>query len=523
MTNEERQNHNELVKEKQTLQDENLLLKVHVEWLEQQLKLAKAREFGPSSEKSTPTQEVLVFNEAEQLAEPEILEPTIEVPAHKRKPKKTHEELFKNIPVEEVHYPLEGDDLICETCNSPIHIVGTEVQREIEIIPPQFKLVKRIREKGCCPNCQKEGNDVPFIVAPAPKPAFTGSFASPSAVAFVLFQKFVLGTPLYRQEQFLKNQGLPLSRQTLANWMLWGAEILGRIYSRMKTHLLALDILHADETAMQVLKEPGRKAQTKSSMWLYLSGRAGPPIVIYEYKPTRAAEHPKTFLQNFTGCLHTDGYVCYENLPGVKLSGCWSHTRRKFFDIIKILPRSARDKGGTLAHEGLAFCDKIFEIERKLHDCSDEERKAGRLKLSKPKLDEFRLWLDVQSVSALPQSALGKAVVYCLNQWSKLIVFLEDGRLEVDNNRAERAVKPFVIGRKNWLFANTPCGAQSSATSYSVVESAKQNGLNPLAYLTHIFSILHTISSQDTAALDALMPWSEEMQTRFNIDKQSPA
>ena len=170
-----------------------------------------------------------------------------------------------------------------------------------------------------------------------------------------------------------------------------------------------------------------------------------------------------------------------------------------------------------------SVCDEIFKIERELHDCSPEERKAGRLKLSKPKLDEFRLWLDVQSVSALPQSALGKAVGYCLNQWSKLIVFLEDGRLEVDNNRAERAVKPFVIGRKNWLFANTPCGAQSSAISYSVVESAKQNGLNPLSYLTHVFSTLHTIASQDTDALDALMPWSAEMQTRFNIDKQSPA
>jgi transposase len=291
-----------------------------------------------------------------------------------------------------------------------------------------------------------------------PTPAFPNSLASPSAVAHIMCQKFVEGLPLYRQEAALSRLGFHLSRQTLANWMLVGADWLKPLYARMKAYLLTRDIAHADETTLQVLKEAGRAAQTESYLWLYRSGRDGPPIVLFEYQPTRAAQHPRAFLQGFCGYLHVDGYVGYDGLPGVRLVGCWAHARRKFLEAINLLPAKERKKGGTIAHQGLAYCNQLFEIERALHDLLPEERLAARQRRSTLVLEQFRAWLNERADQVLPKSKLGEAVTYCRNQWSKLQGFLWDGRLELDNNRSERAIKPFVIGRKNWLFANTPRG-----------------------------------------------------------------
>jgi hypothetical protein len=330
-------------------------------------------------------------------------------------------------------------------------------------------------------------------------------------------QKFVEGSPLYRQEHSFARLGFSLSRQTMANWMLVGADWLKPLYARMKWHLLKRDIAHADETTLQVLKEAGRAAQSTSYMWLYRSGRDGPPIVLFDYQTTRAGAHPNAFLKGFRGYLHVDGYVGYEGLTGVTLVGCWAHARRKFMEAIHVLPAPERKKGGTHAHKGLDFCNQLFEIERTLHDVTPEERLAGREQRSRPVLALFRAWLDQMSVSALPKSKLGEAITYCLNQWRKLQGFLLDGRLELDNNRSERAIKPFVIGRKNWLFANTPGGARCSATIYSLVETAKENALNPFTYLTYLFEQLPNIDRKDAAALDALLPWSETVQSRCQV------
>ena len=272
---------------------------------------------------------------------------------------------------------------------------------------------------------------------------------------------------------------------------------------------------------MQVLNEEGRAAQSTSYMWLYRSGRDGPPIVLFEYQPTRAAEHPRRFLQGFSGYLHVDGYVGYEGLPGITLAGCWSHARRKFVEAVNVLPAPTRKAGGTPAHAGLAFCDALFKIERDLHDATAEERFAGRLVRSRAVLDKLRVWLDEMEAKVLPKSLLGTAVTYCRNQWSKLNTFLLDGRLEIDNNRSERAIKPFVIGRKNWLFANTTRGANSSAVIYSLVETAKENGLNPFPYLTYLFEQLPNINLKDPEALDLLLPWAEPIQTKFRVPAKS--
>ena len=216
------------------------------------------------------------------------------------------------------------------------------------------------------------------------------------------------------------------------------------------------------------------------------------------------------FLAGFKGYLHVDGYAGYDSLPGVTLSGCWAHARRKFFEALNAIPPSER-AAPTVAREGLVFCDKLFAIERGLHDLAPTERHAGRLEKSRPAVDAFEAWLKFHTPRVLPKSPTGQAIQYCRNQWAKLTVFLRDGRLELDNNRSERAIKPFVIGRKNWLFANTPRGAKASATIYSVIETAKENGLNPFAYLTYLFERLPNVSVGDSAAIDALLPYSASL------------
>jgi hypothetical protein len=234
---------------------------------------------------------------------------------------------------------------------------------------------------------------------------------------------------------------------------------LNLLYDRMRHHLLEQEILHADETTLQVLRETERSAETTSYMWLYRTGRQGPPIILYDYQRTRASKHPRQFLSGFKGYLHVDGYSGYHDLPGVTLVGCWAHARRKFDEALKALPGSAAT-ASVAAKEGLDFCNQLFAIERDLHDVTPEERHKIRLARSRLVLDAFWSWLKTQAPRVLPKSALGQAIKYCLNQWDKLETFLKDGRLELDNNRSERSIKPFVIGRKNWLFTNTPRGAR---------------------------------------------------------------
>jgi hypothetical protein len=328
-------------------------------------------------------------------------------------------------------------------------------------------------------------------------------------MAFIMERKYVLAVPLYRQEQQFKHYGIELSRQTLANWMIRGAtDWLSLLYARMKVHLLQHDILHADETTLQVLREDGRTATSKSYMWLYATGHTDIPIYLYDYQTTRASKHPQKMLHGFSGYLHADGYAGYNGISEVKIVGCFAHARRKFTDALKALPDDS-SRTSSVAQEGLAFCDRLFEMERKIKDESTEQRYTQRLEHSKSLLDDFLVWLKTKKRQVLPKSALGKAIDYCLKQWDKLTTFLLDGRLEISNNRGERAIKPFIIGRKNFLFSNTPKGAKASALIYSVVETAKANGLSPFHYLTYLFEQLPNIDTTNQSQLDDLLPWSE--------------
>jgi hypothetical protein len=292
--------------------------------------------------------------------------------------------------------------------------------------------------------------------------------------------------------------------------MLKGSEWLDWIYPRLKQKLLEQEVLHADETTLQVLKEPGRPAETQSYMWLYRTGSQGPPIILYEYQETRSGKHPRKFLKGFKGYLHADGYAGYHDIPDVILCGCWAHLRRKFDEALKGLPAKKR-ASGSQSRKALDRMNQLFAIEQKLKQLTPEERLKVRNEKSRPIVEEFRKWLEDILPGVLPKSLFGTAVNYALNQWTKLIRFLEDGRTEIDNNRAERSIKPFVIGRKNWLFCNSPKGAHASAVIYSIIETAKENKLNPYAYLNFLFEKLPNLESRDDETLDQLLPWNVKL------------
>lgn len=498
------------------LEQENAELTAKVNWLLEQFRLSRHRRFGSSSERVVPGQ-LQLFNEAEAEAKPDALEPTIETITYKRRKQQGHREaVLQDLPVETIEYRLSEEEKICSVCAGPLHEMSTEVRQEIKFIPAQVKVIKHVRYIYSCRRCEREEITTPVITAPAPQAVIPGSLASPSSVAYIMNQKYVDGLPLYRQEQQLSRLGVELSRQTMANWMIQGADRwLCQIFNRLHEHLLKLDILHADETTLQVLHEEGRAAKTKSYMWLYRSGRYGPSIVLFDYQTTRSGNHPRQFLAGFKGYLHIDGYDGYNGLPDVILAGCWSHARRKFAEALKALP-AGKGSAPVVAREGLEFCNRVFAIERDLHDLTPEERYKKRLELSRPVLDDFSAWLKTQLPRVLPKSALGVAIRYCRNQWDKLETFLLDGRLEVDNNRSERSIKPFVIGRKNFLFSNTPRGARASAIIYSVVETAKENGLIPFQYLCYLFEQLPNLGGKD---LDELLPWSESLPDTCRINK----
>ena len=503
----------------ESLQEQNAKLQMQVDelaaklkWYEEQFRLGQQKKFGASSERTNPDQ-LQLFNEAELEANPAQPEPTVETITYERKKeRRQREDLTEHLPVETIEYHLPEAEQVCPCCGGSLHAMSTEVRQELKIVPAEVKVVRHVRHVYACRRCEREGTQTPVITAAMPNPAAPGSLASPSILAHIMTEKYVDAMPLHRQEQQFARLGVPLSRQTLANWTISAADRwLQPLYDRMHTHLLVQPVLHADETPLQVLREPGRAAQTPSYLWLYRTGRIGPPIVLYEYKPTRGGEHPRAFLAGFGGYLHVDGFPGYHKVAGVTLVGCWAHARRKFDEALKALP-DGKQKAAVTAGEGLAFCNRLFAIERDIRDATAEERLRVRREQSRPVVDAFSAWLRAQRPRVLPKSTLGQAIAYCQNQWDKLEVFLQDGRLELDNNRSERSVKPFVIGRKNWLFANTPRGARASATIYSVIETARENGLNPTAYLTWLFEELPQLDDlKDSAALDRFLPWSQSL------------
>ncbi len=493
-----------------------LLLKFY----EDQFKLAQRHRFGASSEQS-PEQLRFenIFNEAEDLSDMSLPEPVIEEITYKRKKRvgKRKEDL-KGLPVHRVDYELPESERICPECGEQMHDIGVTVRDELEIIPAKVIHKEHAVHAYGCENCGKTGERASIMRAPAPEPLISGSLASPSAVAQIAAQKYVNGIPLYRMEKGLAYDGVNISRQTMANWLIYCAQnYLTGIYSLMKVCLLNEKVLHADETPVQVLQEPGRAAQTKSYEWLYRTSIcAEQQIVIYEYQQTRRQEYPRAFLKDFKGYIHTDGYKVYHNLPSeIVVVGCWAHVRRYWMDVYETVAENKRS--GSNAECGLLFCNLLFAYEDEFRELTPEDRYRKRLEYSKPVSDEFFNWLG--RLNPAPKLPLGVAVHYALSQREYLENIYLDGRLELSNNAAERAVRPFVQGRKQWLFSNTPDGAESSSIYYSIIETAKENNLNPFQYLKHILEKLPGALSSD---LEELLPWSESLPDVCRVPEKTP-
>ncbi len=479
------------------------------QWLMEQFRLLRHNQYGAASEQSNPDQ-LNLFNEAEAAFDQDMPEPEIsEVKAHYRKKTRlTTDRLPEDIPVEIIEHTLPEDERICTECGGELHSMGKETREELKIIPAKAVIVRHVRSVYSCRNCENTSDHVPVIKADMPEPVIKGGFASPEAVAHIAVQKFMMASPLYRQEKEWELSGILLSRQTMSNWLIKISEDwLLPIYEEMKHRLCEHEVLHADETTLQVLKEPEKAAQSKSYMWLYrTSGEAKQQIVLYEYQPDRKRVHPEEFLKGFSGYLHTDGYDGYHNLPkNITVVGCLAHLRRKLFDAMKTLPKESRTTSN--AAKGVGYCDKLFHFEKQFALMTPEKRIEERELLSRPLMNEFFCWID--SLSVLPGTLLGKAIHYAKSQRKYLERYLLDGRLEISNNRAERSIKPFVIGRKNWIFAGTPNGAKASAIYYSLIVTAKENGLSPFEYLSWILKNMPNLGKPGyVSSINDLLPGS---------------
>ena len=511
-------------------------LQAQNQWLMEQLRLLKKRAYGTSSEKASEEvyeQLSLLFNEAEAYVDAESCDaakaPAVEVKAHSRKRKsgKVRDIVPANIPVEVVEHHLSDEELACPQCGSQMTAIGKEIRETLVFKPAEAYIRQDVYYSYACQNCRKndestldetsesEEKVVPVVRAQREPALIPGGYASAEAVAHIAVQKFKMGSPLYRQEQEWNAAGVMLSRQTMSNWLIrCSGDWCRPVYDELRQRLIGQhDLLHADETVVQVLHEPGRAPQTKSYMWLYrTSGDAEHPIVLYDYQPGRGQEYPEAFLAGFRGYLQTDGYSGYNGLRDVVHVGCWAHARRKFEEARQAVLNGKRS---PTAEEGVAYCTKLFDLETRFKDLPPEERRNKRLEQAKPVLDAMLSWANTRN--AAPKSKLGIALNYLKNQWQTLIAYLEDGRIELSNNRAERSIKPFVIARKNFLFANTPSGAESSAVLFSLIETAKEEGLDPYRYLVWLFREAPARFCTDRNWAASLLPQCAPAECRTNV------
>lgn len=479
------------------------------QWLLEQLKLARRQRFGASSEKSKTDESEQLSLFSELRADIVIRGPEIrEISAYRRRKagQVGMARLPQDLPVEIVEHELPEGARNCPECGGMLHTIGCETRDELKFVPARAVVVRHIRHTYACRHCEKHSDHVPVIRSGMPNPVIKGSFASPEAVAHIAYEKFAMGSPLYRQEQDWARKGVELSRQVMSGWLMRATQDwLYPIYDALKERLLSRDVLHADETVVQVLHEPAKAPQSKSYMWMYRTGSdASRAIILYEYRASRQARHPETFLRDYHGFLHTDGYDGYHDLPaGISVVGCWAHVRRRFDEAIKTIPLSGRADSPPM--EAIRRIGRLYKLEEALQPLSAAERFKARQQESRPLVEAFFDWCNAQN--ALPKSHFGRAISYALHQRVWLEKYLLDGRLEIDNNRAERSIKPFVIGRKNWLFCNTQEGAKVSAVLYSVIETAKENGIHPFEYLTHVFRNAPNLDmASNSSAIESLLP-----------------
>ena len=494
-------------------------LKRKLEHMNEVFANAQRARFGQSSEQKSYVlgkDQLSLFNEAEEAQDHKAEEPTsdtILIAAHERKKKRSQAEMLNHLPEEEVLLEIPEEQLVCGKCGGKMKPIGKKFLRhEMQIIPKQVKLLAYYAVTYACDSCEKDTGFAHITAVKPPVPLMKHSLASASTVAYIMTQKYVDGLPLARQEKIWAREGISLSRATMANWVIQCSQSwLKPLYKHMKQELLTHSVIHADETVVQVLKEEGKPATSESRMWLYASAALlRHQVRIFEYQPDRSGKRPESFLRGFAGCLVTDGYAGYNQVQNVTHCGCWAHARRKW--------REAMPEGATVktskAAVGFQYCNKLFAEERKCAPYQPKYRQEYRQNRELPLLEEYYAWLN--TVHPEKGSKLEEAVRYSLNQKQRLMAYLDHGEVPISNNLAENAIRPFTLGRKNWLFCDTPKGAEASAIVYSLVESAKANGVEPFAYLQHVLVQLPYLGKTHShEELETLMPWAPYIQQNF--------
>ena len=466
--------------------------------------------FGRRSEK-VPTDSTTVQLPLFDLPEPEQIEPAkVEIEPHSRR-KPGRKPLPPELPRVEVVHDLPEEEKVC-ACGCQLSRISEEVSEQLDIVPARIQVLRHIRPNYACRQCEGVEDEGPSVrIAPMPPQIIPQSIVSPGLLAHVLTAKFVDHLPFYRQEKLFARLGVEIGRATMSNWAIKAAEACMPLLNLLRDEILAGKLINIDETTLQVLVEPGRAPTATSYMWLFRRGDPQRPALIYQYHPTRAGDVARAFLGDYQGTVQTDGFSGYDFLDrqaGVRHAGCLAHVRRKFMEVIKA---QGKNRTSGSADQALAYMQQLYGLEKeaRVKQWSLEMIATMRAEKAWPIMETFHQWLTKRAAQTPPKGLLGKAISYALNQWDRLLVYLEDPIVTPDNNMAENGIRPFVLGRKNWLFAGTPKGAEASALLYSLIETAKANNFEPYCYLRYIFE--HLPKANSLADYEALLPW--------NVDK----
>jgi len=469
------------------------------------IRLYQHRQYGRKTETQLEGQMGL-FDEAEMPKSPEVIQAAdeeIHIAGHKRKKSPGRKSLPEHLPRVQRIYDLSEAEKICP-CGQALTHITDETCEQLEIIPAKTYVIQHVRKKYACKCCECTIKTAEYPAQPIPR-----SIAGPGLLSHVIVSKFEDHNPLYRQEKILQRIGIDIPRATLSLWVLRAAALLMPLKAMLKNHIQDYDVAYADETTLQVIKEPKRSIESKKYMWLFSGGPPDKFCFYYQYHPSRVHEVAFTFFENFKGFLHCDGYSAYDALSkrtnNIILVGCWYHARRKFVEVTKIAP----NKKDGVSHHVLNYIKKLAIIEDEIDELYPLQRYEKREEKARPFLEELHQYLLQEQPRSFPKSALGQAITYTLNQWPKLINYLKDGRLEISNNLSERAIKPFAIGRKNWLFANSVEGAEAGATLFSFIETCKYHEVEPYSWFRYVFQQLPLCKTDEERV--ALLP--------FNIDR----
>ena len=478
----------------------------HMQHMLEQFVLARHRMFGASSEQSSA--QGRLFDEAEALAAgSDATQDVAPLPPDNKQDAKSNSKPGRGkrspLPSElkrvDIVHDVPAAERTCP-CGTPMVEIGEDVSEQLDLVPMQVRVLRHIRKRYGCPGSAH----APVTAALPPQP-LPKSNASADLLAMLLVVKFIDGLPLARFEHILARHGVTVPRQTLARWVIGAAGVLQPLLNLMRDTLLDGPFLHVDETVVQVLKEAGKTPTSNSYMWVQTGGPPGRPVVVFDYDASRSGQVPLRLLHDYRGYVMTDGYSGYNELmrtDGIEQLICWAHVRRRFVEAVKVQPKGKRG----LADEAVAMIGKLYGIERDHQDADDATRLLARQTHSVPVLAALRTWLDQTLPGVTPKSALGTALSYLRDYWPRLTRYTERGDLPIDNNRAENAIRPFVVGRKAWLFSDTVAGANASAVIYSVLETAKANGVEPYTWLRHVLRDLPAVNTVNQ--VEALLPWN---------------